>query len=83
MANMETEETISTDKVPSRIKSKCIKELSPEMSLEALLQKYEKNLLQQKLAEIGRAPGNKDKLAEILNVSRATLYRKLKKFGLL
>jgi transcriptional regulator with PAS, ATPase and Fis domain len=83
MANMETEETISTDKVPGRIISKCIKEISPEMSLEALLQKYEKDLLQQKLAEIGPAPGNKDKLAEILNVSRATLYRKLKKFGLL
>jgi transcriptional regulator with PAS, ATPase and Fis domain len=83
MANMETRETISTDKVPPRIKRKCLEKISPEMSIDALLQKYEKDLLQQKLAEIGPPPGNKEKLAEILNISRATLYRKLKKFGIL
>jgi DNA-binding NtrC family response regulator len=52
------------------------------MSLDVLLQKYEEDLLRQKLAEIGDSPGRKEKLAEMLQISRATLYRKLKKLGI-
>jgi DNA-binding NtrC family response regulator len=56
--------------------------VSPDMSLDVLLQKYEEDLLRQKLAEIGDLPGKKEKLADMLQISRATLYRKLKKLGI-
>ncbi len=82
MASMQTGETIGMDKVPPRIKRKCLDKVSSEVSLSALLENYEKKLLQQKLIEIGSFPGNKEKLAGMLDISRATLYRKLKKFGL-
>ncbi|MDM8554989.1 sigma 54-interacting transcriptional regulator [Desulfococcaceae bacterium HSG7] len=83
MACMETGETIEMNRVPARIKKKCLEKTAPEMSLDAMMKKYEKDLLRQKLADIGTSPGDKEKLAEMLNISRATLYRKLKKFDLL
>ena len=79
MAGMETGDTITMDRVPARIKSKRPDMLPPDMSLDVLLQKYEEDLLRQKLAEIGDSPGKKEKLAEMLQVSRATLYRKRRK----
>jgi transcriptional regulator with PAS, ATPase and Fis domain len=82
MAGMETGDIITMDRVPSRIKRKRPDMVSPDMSLDVLLQKYEEDLLRQKLAEIGDLPGKKEKLAEMLQVSRATLYRKLKKLGI-
>ncbi len=82
MDSMETCEIITMDRVPSRIKRKRPDMVSPDMSLDALLQKYEEDLLRQKLAEIGDSPGKKEKLAEMLQVSRATLYRKMKKLGI-
>jgi transcriptional regulator with PAS, ATPase and Fis domain len=82
MAGMETGEIITMDRVPSRIKRKRPDRVSPDMSLDALLEKYEEDLLRQKLSEIGGLPGRKDKLAEMLQISRATLYRKLKKLGI-
>ena len=36
----------------------------------------------EKLAELENVPGKIDKLAALLNISRATLYRKLNKFGI-
>jgi transcriptional regulator with PAS, ATPase and Fis domain len=82
MAGMEPGEIITMDRVPSRIKRKRPDMVSPDMSLDVLLQKYEEDLLRQKLAEIGDLPGKKEKLADMLQVSRATLYRKLKKLGI-
>jgi len=69
------------DSVPARIKRQRQDKILPDMSLDALLQRYEKNLLQEKLDEIGNMPGKIDKLADLLHVSRATLYRKLKNLG--
>ena len=82
MAGMASGDVITMDGVPSRIKRKRPDMVSPDMSLDALLQRYEADLLRQKLAEIGDLPGKKEKLAEMLQVSRATLYRKLKKLGI-
>jgi len=82
MASMETGEIITMQSVPSRIKRNRPDKASPDMSLDALVQRYEKELLQQRLAEIGNSPGRKEKLAEMLQVSRATLYRKMKKLGI-
>jgi len=82
MASMEPGEIITMDRVPSRIKRKRPDMVSPDMSLDVLLQKYEEDLLRQKLAEIGDLPGKKEKLADMLQISRATLYRKLKKLGI-
>ena len=82
MASMETEEIITMNSVPSRIKRDRPDKASPDMSLNDLVQRYEKNLLEQRLAEIGNLPGRKEKLAEMLQVSRATLYRKMKKLGI-
>ena len=82
MAGMETGEIITMDRVPSRIRRNRPDRVPLDMSLDALLEKYEENLLRQKLSEIGDLPGRKEKLAEMLQVSRATLYRKLKKLGI-
>jgi transcriptional regulator with PAS, ATPase and Fis domain len=82
MAGMEPGEIIKMDRVPSRIRSKRPDMVAPDMSLDVLLQKYEEDLLRQKLAEFGDLPGRKEKLADMLQVSRATLYRKLKKLGI-
>ena len=82
MASMETGEIITMDRVPSRIKTKRPDMVSTDLSLDTLLQKYEEDLLRQKLTEIGESPGKKEKLADMLQVSRATLYRKLKKLGI-
>ena len=82
MAGMASGDVITMDGVPSRIKRKRPDMVSPDMSLDALLQRYEEDLLRQKLAEIGDSPGKKEKLAELLQISRATLYRKLKKLGI-
>jgi len=82
MAGIASGDVITMDGVPSRIKRKRPDMVSPDMSLDALLQKYEEDLLRQKLAEIGDSPGKKEKLAEMLQISRATLYRKMKKLGI-
>ena len=81
MASMTTQEIITMDSLPARIKKQRQDKAPPDMSLDALLIRYEKNLLQEKLDEIGNLPGKIDKLADLLHVSRATLYRKLKKLG--
>jgi len=81
MASMASKDIITMDSVPARIKRQRQDKILPDMSLDALLQRYEKNLLQEKLDEIGNMPGKIDKLADLLHVSRATLYRKLKNLG--
>jgi len=82
MASMTTLDKITMDSVPGRIKGQQHGAASHGLSLDALLQNYEKNLLQEKLLEFGNLPGKVDKLADLLQVSRATLYRKLNKFGI-
>jgi DNA-binding NtrC family response regulator len=82
MSSMATTDVITMDSVPARIKKKRQDKTPGGMSLDALLKRYEKNLLQEKLDEIGNIPGKIDNLADLLQVSRATLYRKLKKLGL-
>jgi transcriptional regulator with PAS, ATPase and Fis domain len=81
MASMATSDIITMDDVPARIKRRKQDNPPSDMSLDLLLQRYEKNLLQEKLAEIGNIPGKIDKLADMLHTSRATLYRRLKKLG--
>ena len=82
MASMASKDIITIDNVPARIRNQRQGKISPDMSLDALLQRYEKNLLREKLDEIGNIPRKIDKLADLLHVSRATLYRKLKNLGL-
>lgn len=82
MASMTSKDVITMDSVPARIKRQRQDKIPHDMSLDALLQRYEKNLLQEKLDEIGNMPGKIDKLADLLLVSRATLYRKLKNLGI-
>ena len=82
MSSMATTDVITMDSVPARIKKQRQDKTPGDMSLDALLKRYEKNLLQEKLDEIGNLPGKIDILADLLHVSRATLYRKLKKLGL-
>ena len=83
MASMGSGDVLGVDSAPPRIKRSTREETTEGISLEAILEKHEKRVLEEKLAELGPSPGNKEKLAEILNISRATLYRKLKKYALL
>ena len=82
MASMTTTDKITMDSVPGRIKNQPHGTTPLGLSLDALLQNYEKNLLKEKLHEFGNLPGKVDKLADVLQVSRATLYRKMNKFGI-
>jgi len=82
MASMTTQDIITMDSVPARIKGQQLGSTPSGMSLDALLQNYEKSLLRERLHEMGNLPGKVDKLADLLHVSRATLYRKLNKFDI-
>ena len=83
MASMETKDFLDVNQAPPRIRRKRLEKAARDNSLEAVMEKFEKGLLIKKLAECGTSPGSKEKLAQKLQISRATLYRKLKKHGLL
>jgi PAS domain S-box-containing protein len=83
MVSLERSEVITLDSVPSRIKKACEFKTARNQPLASLLEAYEKELLKEKKQQFGSAPGAIEDLGESLQVSRATLYRKLKKYGLL
>ncbi len=83
MVSLERSEVITLASVPSRIKKACESKAAGDQPLASLLEDYEKKLLKEKKQQLGSAPGTIEDLAASLRVSRATLYRKLKKHGLL
>ena len=82
MTNIETRQVITIDSLPLRIRTACIGETSAQTSLEEMLEPYERELLQRKLNELGTCKKKKEVLAEMMHVSRATMYRRLQKLGI-
>jgi len=82
MTNIETRQVITIDSLPLRIRTACIGETRAQTSLEEMLESYERELLQRKLNELGTCKKKKEVLAEMMHVSRATMYRRLQKLGI-
>ncbi len=83
MVSLEPGEVITLESVPPRIKKACESETAGDRPLTGLLEDYEKELLRKKRERLGAGPGAIEELGARLQISRATLYRKLKKYGLL
>ncbi len=83
MVSLEESDTITLDSIPLRIRKAFESGEVSDKPLSTMVDEYEKNMIKAKLDQIGRHPGQIDTLCKALHVSRATLYRKLKKYGLL
>lgn len=81
MVSLESDELITLNSVPPRIRKAFDSGAARDKSLAEQLEDYEKDLLHKKLELRGHSPGRIDELSEQLQISRATLYRKLKKYG--
>lgn len=71
-------EYITEKELPDKIKRGSV-ENNEVSTLKASLESYEKNLIQGVYASRGR---NKEETAKVLGIDLATLYRKLKKYGI-
>lgn len=71
-------EYITEKELPDKIKRRSV-ENNEVSTLKASLESYEKNLIQGIYASRGR---NKEETAKVLGIDLATLYRKLKKYGI-
>ncbi|HHY39339.1 MAG TPA: sigma 54-interacting transcriptional regulator [Clostridia bacterium] len=80
--NMESSDTITVDSVPPRLRKYALDPGPSECSLRKRLESYERSILQEYLERYGRSRQGKEKAAKALNISRATLYRKLSDLGI-
>lgn len=81
--NMETSQYICLDSIPAKIRSFWFrKDQTRQINLEEQLQYYEKQLLQGYLKQVKEGKTKLSDLPNALGISRATLYRKLKYYGL-
>lgn len=82
--NMTTEPIITLESIPPRLKkSFAVSSQREQNSLKELLENYEQEIFQDYLNKYGDSLDAKHKIAQILGISTATLYRKLNKLGLL
>lgn len=73
--------TITLDQIPEHIKStqKTLRLINTTSNLEKLLEEREKEII---INALNSCNGNKSKAAEVLNIHRSVLYRKLTKYNL-
>lgn len=83
MVSLESNQVITLDSVPPRIKKAYDSCAASDKPLATLLEDFEKDLFRQKLQQLAGSQGRIEELGETLQISRATLYRKLKKYGFL
>ena len=83
MVSLENSDIITRNSVPPRIRKAIDSGDISDKPLATLLEEYEKELFKKKLDQLGGLPGQIDELGKTLQISRATLYRKLKKYGFL
>ncbi|MCK5916072.1 MAG: sigma 54-interacting transcriptional regulator [Deltaproteobacteria bacterium] len=83
MVSLESGDTITLNSIPPRIRKAIESGDVSNKPLSVLLEDYEKDLLKKKLDQLGGTPGQIEELGKTLQISRATLYRKLKKYGFL
>lgn len=83
--NMESEEIISVESLPLRIRQFQFQgetSLTVGVRLHKKMKEVEQQVLAEALDYFGHSAQSKEKIAEILGISRATLYRKLKEHEL-
>jgi transcriptional regulator with PAS, ATPase and Fis domain len=83
MVSLENSDIITRNSVPPRIRKAIDSGDIRDKPLATLLEEYENELFKKKLDQLGGLPGQIDELGKTLQISRATLYRKLKKYGFL
>jgi PAS domain S-box-containing protein len=83
--NMAVGDVINLESLPPRVRetgSDAISILEADTPLRDRVREYEKRVLQQYLERYGNSYEGKNDIAEKLEISRATLYRKLSELGL-
>ncbi len=78
--NMEESHLINLENLPVRIRNKNWK--IKKKSLKSLTDDYQRNIIDKTMQETGYSVDGKRKTADILEISEATLYRKLKELGI-
>ncbi|WP_338077755.1 helix-turn-helix domain-containing protein [Acididesulfobacillus acetoxydans] len=82
---METEEIVSTASLPPRIRQSQYQtdnSISVGVRLRQKMKEVEHQVLAEALEYFGTSSQDKEKVAKVLGVSRATMYRKLKEHNL-
>lgn len=69
---------ITMEELPERIQLEVAEKEEESLNLEAM----EKRMIEKAIARYGSGTENKKKVAEVLGIGVATLYRKIKKYGL-
>ncbi len=80
--NMETGPVITVDSVPPRIKKTAFVTKEEGMSLRRRIYLFEKQIFEESLKRFGYTKEGKEAAARSLQISRATLYRKLKELNI-
>ncbi|KLU60696.1 transcriptional regulatory protein ZraR [Peptococcaceae bacterium CEB3] len=83
--NMEAEDTIAGESLPLRIRQFQYQSENVDLvgvRLRRKMKDVERQVLAEALQYFGTSMHSKEKIAEILGISRATMYRKLKEHGL-
>ncbi|HHW43783.1 MAG TPA: sigma 54-interacting transcriptional regulator [Desulfotomaculum sp.] len=80
--NMEAGPVITLDSVPARIRNSWLREEGAEATLKSQLINTEKEILAAYLQKIQDGTMTRGQLAKLLGISRITLYRKIKEYGL-
>jgi transcriptional regulator with PAS, ATPase and Fis domain len=80
--NLETSSYITERSLPDRIPKYQSKEDEENQSRIPSIAELEKKAIIRALKEFGTSSKDKEKAAEVLGISRATLYRKIKKFDI-
>ncbi|MGB4429213.1 MAG: helix-turn-helix domain-containing protein, partial [Thermacetogeniaceae bacterium] len=76
------DQIIHLENIPPYIREKSKKHRNKAMTLQEKNLMNEKKIIGDLLQKYGTSVAGKDKVAEVLGISRATLYRKIKKLGL-
>jgi PAS domain S-box-containing protein len=80
--NMCSGNNLSMANLPPRIYSEAEAEIDGQSTLKILVQDYERRIFEQYLQRFGASSNAKNEIAQVLGISRATLYRKLAELGI-
>lgn len=75
---MQLDGQITMEELPERIRLETEEKEEENLNLEVM----EKRMIEKAIARYGRGTEDKKKVAEVLGIGMATLYRKIKKYGL-
>ena len=81
--NMESGKFISLNSVPGKIRNHWLGHGPENIHLKNHLEDAERDLLAEKIVELSGHNLSKKEIARLMGISRATLYRKLKQYGII